>query len=780
MATEEERKRLAHELVELAKQRPSEFYRRGNGNDERYSVLTRIVKTIRGEQAWEDSPYLALDSVLSEAISRLPTSMSGRLPEDLFKPRPPGRERRNSWECSPEREMAYILYGYREEAVPQKIHVDGSKSPKTYNDDYLPAALQLAHGEADGKETRKRTVEVIRQDLADILLEMERQAQLARVPVDATNATVDVLVPPEAQTPFIPRPRLTAFFNEVAYDTDLLLCVFGEPCTGKTRFVREQTAADNPVWIDARSDETLLRGMEDLLKRYGFDTALFDRVRIRQAFGDLLTREDAPKLVVIDGIPDPKVLDLVIPLSITNRVIVTSCLRPPEDWWRVNVDDMELEEAADMAAALLPESSDSDHLSLAALFGCRPLLIEHSCHYLRNNGITDIPSYCDTVQRDLAAAIEAAADKADWVGLTLNVIYKQYVDQLERKSPRSIALLEMLCYVAHVNVPPEYAMAYLLGVPIITPDLLVSAQVKYDAAVGPLVAYSLVSVTPGYGLSMQPLTQHVLRGIFRGRLPAIMQQALPLQHVDYSGLLAAGWSVFTLAGHATCNGVLLLHLKELLWPHLSVEVKEEWWPGDTHRSYDGVIGSPQWTFLVTEMWQRMCDWATYCWFMDQVLGWRDDATESRHVTQPEFDLASYLEPTQYAIQNDERAALRDVITQLHLRTFLGDAYEAFQRDPNATKAVLTFDLRSIATRIVRGHQDSPLGQLDISMFFAGAADRLEEALQSASFSGEVEVTRRKSPRKEHLATMSEAELEQRMAEHTQPGAIEANGAEHPE
>jgi hypothetical protein len=577
---------------------------------------------------------------------------------------------------------------------------------------------------------------------------------------------------PEARTPFIPRPYLAEQLDE-AWSMTQRVCVIGEAGTGKSRFVREHTAADNPVWIDAREDVTMLPGLTNTLTRYGVEVAHYDTPRIKHAFGELLTRDDGPDLVVMDGVPEPAQLDLFIPEPIRSRLLVTSSQRPGNKATVIAVTDMQLEEATAMAAALLPGFSDDDYRSLAATFGCRPILIEHSCRYLlQETGTPDIPAYCDAVREDIAAAIGAAARKAGRTEPILTVIYQKYVQRLEQESPRSIELLELLCFVSHLNVPPAYAMAYLLGVPMITPELLERAQLRYEDAVQPLVDYSLVSVMPGYGTSMQPLTQRILRGIFQDRFPTVIQRAQPLlQHHDRAGLFEAGWSIFTVAGYLTCNHILTVQAKEYVWPFLSADLRARFAPADAPPPLDGVTESAQWPLIVTELWKRMCGFATFLWDERHAVPERPDT--SGDITTADLSRDAVLarfKPGRFGIQNEETEAVRNIIFTLMLHVYVGDVYQAWNRDTN--QAMFEFNLRDIMTRMLQRYQDSPLGQLDLGLFFPNADDTVEQVLKTADASGTIAVTRLDTP-SEHLPAQSKEGPDLRATELATPTAIDA-------
>jgi hypothetical protein len=346
--------------------------------------------------------------------------------------------------------------------------------------------------------------------------------------IDAANdVIIGIPVPPDDDTLFIPRPRLAADFDKVLSDADDLLCVIGEPGTGKTRFVREHTAARNPLWIDATSDVTLLDGMVQLLHDYGMETTSFDSVRIKQAFRDLLTQKGAPELVVIDGIADPEALDPVIPMSATSQVIVTSCVHPPKGWWVVHVPDMDGNEAAALAESLLPGFKEQDYHTLAAVFGYRPLLVTEACSLAEHRGMADLQLFCSGM-RDRIALTRVKADWIDPNVPTLEAIYGEYVRLLSSEAPDSVELLRFLCFMAHRHIPAEFAMSYLMRVPYITPDLLQEgrAQDIYEKAIERLVRYSLVTEMAS-GCCMQPLAQRILRGIFY-RVPYGARQGIQI------------------------------------------------------------------------------------------------------------------------------------------------------------------------------------------------------------------------------------------------------------
>ncbi|MGA2830982.1 MAG: hypothetical protein ABSF03_33270 [Streptosporangiaceae bacterium] len=214
-----------------------------------------------------------------------------------------------------------------------------------------------------------------------------------------------------------------------------------------------------------------------------------------------------------------------------------------------------------MIAVLLPDTSEKDRRALAIMMGHRPLLIEHACRYISRNGTTDIQAFCTAVGQDIATALSGIDDTTD---RTLTAIYRRYVEQLGQEAPVGLQLLELLPFITHQFIPPEYLMAYLLGVPYIKRDQLTRAQLAYEAATRPLEMYSLITIDKQLGISMSTLVQNVIRRIFSDRVTSIFLRAKELAPFDREDLYTEGWSALTVAGREACNRVLFTHEGQVL------------------------------------------------------------------------------------------------------------------------------------------------------------------------------------------------------------------------
>jgi predicted Ser/Thr protein kinase len=580
----------------------------------------------------------------------------------------------------------------------------------------------LAKDPADRPESAAAIAAELRKLAEPIAAETPKESD---EPEPEANATA-VIPPAEFTTPFIPRVGLLKAVTSVlsirpedwVWHTGHV-CVAGDADTGKTRFLWEITAERQPVWINAESDERMLPEMLAVLASYGQDTeGLTDHAVVKAAFGRLLGRPDGPRLAVIDGIADPALVDQFLPRFASGNVYISSRRRPPKGWAPViDVDVLDDTEAFVMTSMLLPDASDADAQALRIMTGYRPRLIEQACSYIRNRGVADIQAFCTSVGQDVETALNAIGDSR---GQTLTAIYRRYAEELGREAPDSLRLLELLPYIAHLCVPPEFLMAYLLGVPYIRKEDLTRAQLTYEAAIRPLQAYSLVTVSPTRGISIQPFTQHVLRAIFGKTLAAKLQSLQTILQVNREALYAEGWSLLTVTGRQTCGRVLLTHLID------------EFQNGSTLAS-QGIIGGVQWGMLVTHLWHQQLKLellglianGTIQVMDGGALGW-------------EAFLATGKDRAK--VQQDELLGVRDIIERIlapegtNAATSGGPDSDP-AGDEETTAAKFKESLADYMARLTPRYQHSPVGELDLRIVHGWAFDSTEAEQIRRAFLG---------------------------------------------
>jgi hypothetical protein len=349
------------------------------------------------------------------------------------------------------------------------------------------------------------------------------------------------------------------------------------------------------------------------------------------------------------------------------------------------------------------------------------LLIKHGCQYVKQSETSDISAFCKLVSKNLETVTSVTDDRND---RTLTVIYQEYVRRLESEAPGSLDLLELFSFGQLAYVPTELAMSYLLGVPYITPELLPEAQLRYDAALRPLLKYSLVSSMPGYGTAMQPLTQSVLRQIFDTRLPYVLYRAmhLGLWKVNSFKLFDAGWHIFTVAGRMTFENVISTYAADRfpdLMPHHA-------------QRFEGVVGGTTWTLLVNELYARVVKAAVANWalLLIRERGTRDDTGSLTSLVETMEEVQARFEhPDRPLLQRTEaKAASKSLDGLLKQATAEGARVEWFSDGMGS----ITVSLHDLMNSLVKRHEDSPLGTLDLGVFFGQDWDASEHVPESVS------------------------------------------------
>jgi hypothetical protein len=409
---------LREDLAFAADKRLPQMFKDVAADRKTYPTLARVIEIIEPE-LWREDPTRALLVVMRRAVIALPEEAA--------------------WEFVSEdctlRQVGRLLFFGSE--VNSSLHKYG---------DYLAKVKEIS-GRKWTERDSNRLTNSVRERLAVILLDMEREAveRHEQSPMDeAVDGQPVSTADAEDQTPYVSRPDLAEAFEALwstpATDwhwlTTRRVCLIGDAGTGKTRFVREHAAADHPHWIDADDDEPMLADMIDLLERYDHDTTGLDPSIIKRRFGQLLVRPDGPSLVIIDGIADPETLDQFLPRKTHTKLIITSRKLPTANWAPVLlVDDLTLNQAAELVVTLLPHVSPEEYDALAEIFGRRPLLIEHGCAFIKRDGTKDIREFCNAMNQDMALATDAMSSKTDR-GLT--AIYRHYLKRLGQEAPDSV------------------------------------------------------------------------------------------------------------------------------------------------------------------------------------------------------------------------------------------------------------------------------------------------------------------------------------------------------
>jgi hypothetical protein len=285
---------------------------------------------------------------------------------------------------------------------------------------------------------------------------------------------------------------------------------------------------------------------------------------------------------------------------------------------------------------------------------------------------------------------------------TLASIYQRYIERLARDEPESLQLLELLPFITHQFIPPEYLMAYLLGVPYIKRDQLARAQLAYEAAIRPLEGYSLITADKELGVSIDVATQNVLRPILADRLTTVVMRMKNFLSVDRKDLYAEGWSALTVAGREACNRVLTTHIQDRYFQNGALTAQ-------------GIIGGKQWGMLVTQLWIRHMKLE----FMNLLV----EGVITRNA--PRIDWVAFMQD----ITRREQMQIDEMRGVIRIYDTLVPSRES-DDGPEANAAVTPEEIAEQLVEnimlVTRRYQDSIVGQLDLRIVNGQVLDPSQE------------------------------------------------------
>ena len=400
----------------------------------RFEDLGYLVKMIRGEAAWLTNRQDTLRSVMAEAIGGLPQRMEVG--------------DRANYEGCPEREMASYLYGFRQEAILAGGGWQAADVTLTYRGHYRPAALAVADL-TEYPNAAKRAIARIRQDLADILIQMlkdaKREAKTSAVSDVAPTRQSSVLASESAAT-YIERPKYFEKMNEARNAGSKLFLLYGDGGSGKTTLAKhfaDFIARGMPtVFLQSQDNMLLGAALADYLNRHAEGGVNGNMASLTRAFALGLTQGNAPAVVIIDDAQTWQTTKLLLPEdlgSLTTHVIVTSrvAIFPKGTGTVLRIGNMLDGEAAEMIRNRLSETSPDDVAMLTASLDCRPLAIEHGCALIK---LRFKPAkLCEILELDPVTAIDSIDTEHK-----LTTIYRQITKKLEEDPDMAVTALPVL------------------------------------------------------------------------------------------------------------------------------------------------------------------------------------------------------------------------------------------------------------------------------------------------------------------------------------------------
>ncbi|MGH7866074.1 MAG: hypothetical protein ACREP9_00245, partial [Candidatus Dormibacteraceae bacterium] len=242
--------------------------------------------------------------------------------------------------------------------------------------------------------TQGRLTSVIREDLADVLLKMEREAierrgRSAEVP-QGTDQDISLVADPT----LISRDQYIMMVAQQVVHADNrhfnCVCIWGEPGTGKTVLVDQVVRAlhSEPVaWLRAGNPDILRDDITDFLITEGLEPTNWSDSYSRSQFKRRLSKSNPQRLttktVIIDNVEDESLIDQLVTSDPGVPTFLTMRHRPHDP----RIKHVELEDFSEAEACTFIRrhisGSATDVRALARVLGCRPLALDHAARFIR-------------------------------------------------------------------------------------------------------------------------------------------------------------------------------------------------------------------------------------------------------------------------------------------------------------------------------------------------------------------------------------------------------------
>jgi hypothetical protein len=261
----------------------------------------------------------------------------------------------------------------------------------------------------------------------------------------AEEGPVEELAPVQADVEvYVRRRELEEKLREALRQAKLVVLA-GEGGVGKTTLAKEFINRQKPydcMFIEA--DPTwLLLNIKRELARFQVDTTNLSDSETLLQFSELLARESGsrPKYVVIDNLTNWKLLDHILPLHLTTRIIVTARHElSRRKYICVETGNLSEAEATELVRRRLPGISDEDVEYFKCLKG-RAIALDLICAAVEGKSPEDRIIFLATLKRKIVRVLDATSATLNRPALT--TVYREIIAELRscKESGHALRLL---------------------------------------------------------------------------------------------------------------------------------------------------------------------------------------------------------------------------------------------------------------------------------------------------------------------------------------------------
>jgi DNA polymerase III delta prime subunit len=268
-----------------------------------------------------------------------------------------------------------------------------------------------------------------------------------------------VLGAPQWANQWVERVGPTKHYESLRAKGINLICFTGPPGSGKSRTalqvaLRERTnnrRYNAAIWLQAESEIQLQKNISQYFRAVGM-VIPDSPAQTYSQFYDLLERNDARTIVVIDNVTDASLIDKILPPQIASSLVILTSensLPDLDKGAQVPLGSMEAPEALRLARSLNPEEPIPELKVLCDLLGYQPLAIVHASSLIKGPIRLTIQQVAASIREDPAQVLKRPLKGHR----ALTSVYRELLEQMDQQDPETREVQALICCLHNTGIP---------------------------------------------------------------------------------------------------------------------------------------------------------------------------------------------------------------------------------------------------------------------------------------------------------------------------------------